>query len=170
MLTIQGLLQQLFTRNQMIRERESRISELEIELEKKQQEVDCLKRALYGRKSEKMKIPEASPLPMFPDFDPGIEVIDNTSLNIEPDEVIDAIEEESRQRRQREKAQRRKKRNNERRMARISWLTRYSPWQALSKYQRNTVKEERDVSYSTQLASECLKLGVKRFSRRIGCP
>lgn len=120
MQTIQELLQLLETRNQTISEKERCISELESELEKKQREIDNLKRALFGCKSEKIKIPAATPLPLFPDFDPGIEVIDNTSLNIKPDKVIDAIEEESRQRREREKAQKKNKQNKERRIARIS--------------------------------------------------
>lgn len=120
MLTLQGLLQIIDARNIEIRKRESRISELESELDKKQQEMACLKRALYGRKSEKMKVPEFSPMPLFPDFDQGIEVIDNTRLNIKPSEVIDAIEEETRQRKQREKAQKKDKQRTERRIARIS--------------------------------------------------
>lgn len=118
--TIQELIQLLEARNQTIAERDSRISELESELDKKQQEIDFLKRSLFGRKSEKAKVSEVSPLPLFPDFDPGIEVIDNTSLNVKPDEVIDAIEEESRQRRAREKAKKKNRQKKERRIARIS--------------------------------------------------
>lgn len=118
--TIQELIQLLETRNQAIAEYESRISELEGELEKKKLEIENLKRILFGRKSEKIKVPEASSTPLFPDFDSGIEVIDNTSLNIKPDEVIGAIEEESQKRREREKAQRKNKQKKERRIARIS--------------------------------------------------
>lgn len=118
--TIQELIQLLEARNQTIDEQNSRISELEAKLEKKQQENNNLKRILYGRKSEKMKTPEASPLPLFPNYDSGIEVIDNTSLNLKPSEVIDAIEEESRQRREREKSQKKNKQKKERRIARIS--------------------------------------------------
>ena len=47
-------------------------------------------------------------------------------------------------------------------------LTRQCPWHALTKYQRNTIEEERNIPYPTQLASESLKLGVERFGRSIG--
>lgn len=139
--TVQELIQLLEARNQTIAERDSRISELESELDKKQQEIVFLKRSLFGRKSEKAKVPEASSLPLFPDFDPGIEVIDNTSLNVKPDEVIDAIEEESRQRREREKA---KKKNRQKKKEGLHVYLLMPIWSVLSpKFTRKVMMMKR---------------------------
>ena len=47
-------------------------------------------------------------------------------------------------------------------------LTRQSPWQGLTKYQRYPIEKEGNVPYPTQLASKSLQLGIERFCRCVG--
>lgn len=125
--TLQELLQLLNARDRTIRELEkrmkdsaARISELEEELSKKELELELMKRHRFGTKSEKTPKPIVDGrLPLFPDFDSGIEVVDNTSTGITPDKVVDAIEEETRERQKREKAKGKERQRGKRRTARI---------------------------------------------------
>lgn len=125
MLTIQRLLQEIFACKSTICEKDKRIStceanirNLEDKLNKKEVELEYLRRRCFGAKSEKMAKPIVEThLPLFPDYDAGIEVVDNTSSRPTPDTVVDAIEKESEERRKREKAKAKSKQNDQRRKA-----------------------------------------------------
>lgn len=130
MQTIQELLQQLDARDKKIRELEKRmkasadrISELEEKLSQKELQLELMRRNRFGTKSEKMPKPTVDgDLPLFPDFDSGIEVVDNTSTAITPDKVVDAIEKETKERQEREKTKGRERQRGKRRTAVIPSL------------------------------------------------
>ena len=120
-LTIQEYIDLLAARNEMIREQQNRISELEAKLKKKEIELLNLKRLHFGPSSEKMKKPESlEPMPLFPEFDENtVEVIDNTLPPINPSEIVDAIEEESKQRRAKQIMEQKSRQQGERRTLKL---------------------------------------------------
>ena len=95
---IQEYIELLAARNEQIRELQERISWLETEL-------NNLKRMHFWQSSEKMKKPESlEPMPLFPEYDEAtVEAIDNTLPPIDPSEIVDAIEEETKQRKAKKK-------------------------------------------------------------------
>lgn len=103
--TIQEYIELLAVRNEQIRELQERISGLENELSKREIELSNLKRLHFGQSSEKMKKPESlEPMPLFPEYDEAtVEAIDNTLPPIAPSEIVDAIEEETKQRKAKKK-------------------------------------------------------------------
>lgn len=123
-LTITEYINLLAARDAQIREQQARISELEEALNKKELELDLLKRSRYGQSSEKMKKPqEVDPTApsLFPDFDgKTIEVEDNTLPSADPSDIVEMVEEESRQRRAREKRKKKEKQQGGRRILRLS--------------------------------------------------
>lgn len=105
MKTIQEYIELLAARNELIRELQERISGLEAELDKREIELRNLKRMHFGQSSEKMKKPESlEPMPLFPEYDEAtVEAMDNTLPPIATSEIVDAIEEETKQRKARKK-------------------------------------------------------------------
>lgn len=120
-LSIQEYMDLLEARNEYIRELQKRISELEAELQKLGVELLNLKRLHFGQSSERMKKPESlEPMALFPDYDEAtIEAIDNTLPPINPSEVVNAIEEESKQRRAKKNTEQKSKQQHERRTLRL---------------------------------------------------
>ena len=105
MKTIQEYIELLAARNELIRELQERISGLEAELDKREIELRNLKRMHFGQSSEKMKKPESlEPMPLFPEYDEAtVEAMDNTLPPIATSEIVDAIEEETKQRKAKKK-------------------------------------------------------------------
>lgn len=119
--TIQEYIELLAARNEQIRELQERISGLENELSKREIELSNLKRLHFGQSSEKMKKPESlEPMPLFPEYDEAtVEAMDNTLPPIAPSEIVDAIEEESKQRKAKKKTEQKSKQQRERRTLRL---------------------------------------------------
>lgn len=130
--TIQEYIELLAARNEQIRELQERISGLENELSKREIELSNLKRLHFGQSSEKMKKPESlEPMPLFPEYDEAtVEAIDNTLPPIAPSEIVDAIEEETKQRKAKKKLS--KSRNNNANAGlsgfRTTWKEKLSPY------------------------------------------
>lgn len=112
--TIQEYIELLAARNEQIRELQERISGLEAEL-------NNLKRMHFGQSSEKMKKPESlEPMPLFPEYNEAIvEAIDNTLPPIAPLDIVDAIEEETKQRKAKKRTEQKSKQQHERRTLRL---------------------------------------------------
>ena len=119
--TIQEYIELLAARNEQIRELQERISGLENELSKREIELFNLKRLHFGQSSEKMKKPESlEPMPLFPEYDEAtVEAMDNTLPPIAPSEIVDAIEEETKQRKAKKKTEQKSKQQRERRTLRL---------------------------------------------------
>ena len=75
----------------------------------------------FWQSSEKMKKPESlEPMPLFPEYDEAtVEAIDNTLPPIDPSEIVDAIEEETKQRKAKKKTEQKSKQQRERRTLRL---------------------------------------------------
>lgn len=71
----------------------------------------------FGQSSEKMKKPKSlEPMPLFPEYDEAtVEAMDNTLPPIVPSEIVDAIEEETKQRKAKKKTEQKSKQQRERR-------------------------------------------------------
>ena len=121
MKTIQEYIELLAARNELIRELQERISGLEAELDKREIELRNLKRMHFGQSSEKMKKPESlEPMPLFPEYDEAtVEAMDNTLPPIATSEIVDAIEEETKQRKAKKKTEQKSKQQRERRTLRL---------------------------------------------------
>lgn len=119
--TIQEHIELLAARNEQIRELQERISGLENELSKREIELSRRKRLHFGQSSEKVKKPESlEPMPLFPEYDEAtVEAIDNTLPPIAPSEIVDAIEEETKQRKAKKKTEQKSKQQRERRTLRL---------------------------------------------------
>lgn len=112
--TIQEYIELLAARNEQIHELQERISGLETELSN-------LKRMHFGQNPEKMKKPESlEPMPLFPEYDEAtVEAIDNTLPPIAPSDIVDAIEEETKQRKAKKKTDQKSKQQHEHRTLRL---------------------------------------------------
>lgn len=123
-LSITEYIQLLDARDAQIREQQQRISALEEALEKKEIELQALKRLHFGRSSEKAKRPkEVEPIQnsLFPDYDDGIiEAEDNTLPPAAPSDIVAMVEEESKRRRTREKSKNKARQQGQRRILRFS--------------------------------------------------
>lgn len=75
----------------------------------------------FGQSSEKMKKPESlEPMPLFPEYDEAtVEAMDNTLPPIATSEIVDAIEEETKQRKAKKKTEQKSKQQRERRTLRL---------------------------------------------------
>lgn len=135
--TIQEYIELLAARNELIRELQERIPGLENELSKREIELSNLKRLHFGQSSEKMKKPESlEPMPLFPEYDEAtVEAMDNTLPPIAPSEIVDAIEEETKQCRKLSKS-----RNNNANAGlsgfRTTWKEKLSPYILTAMIQR----------------------------------
>ena len=121
MKTIQEYIELLAARNEQIRELQERISGLEAELNRREIELLNLKCMHFGQSSEKMKKPESlEPMPLFPEYNEAtVEAIDNTLPPIAPSDIVDAIEEETKQRKAKKKTEQKSKQQHERRTLRL---------------------------------------------------